>query len=385
MISRSVDWPALAQTVALELLGDPIKRTRREWRWGRKGSMALYLAKGTWRDFEAGQGGGVMDLIAHLQGVDRRDAVTWLQERGLLPPPDVQRVRSAPGASKPPSSGRAPARPPQDSGNSDEERRLQWPRRTWASASVIPRDAGHPARRWMAVRHLWRTELPAPATVRWLPSEAHHPARHTGAGSIVALAAPPAAWQAAWPDLPNPQAVQLIAVDQAGSPAAICTRTAGALGKQTRGALAGAVVVTGNPCPDEAVGPIRVAEGLADALALAARYEGPAEAVLGTAGMRAQSLLDYLASWFQGVVVHADADGAGGRAAGELRRRVVDAGGSCRALMPAQGEDPADAASGIPLEDLPEGWQDYAVTLREMYPDWPRWEVYRAASVALGS
>ena len=51
---------AIAPAVCERLLGDPSGRSRREWRWGRKGSFRLTLDTGTWNDFEAGEGGGVL-------------------------------------------------------------------------------------------------------------------------------------------------------------------------------------------------------------------------------------------------------------------------------------------------------------------------------------
>ena len=384
--SGPLDWPELAQAVALELLGEPTRRSRREWRWGSRGSMALYLERGHWRDFEAGAGGGVLDLVAHLQGIDQAEASAWLRERGLLPA--VNAPRSTGEAPAPLSPGQRAPQSRDDTRSpgaaaSDLEGKRRWAQRTWDAAADIPRAAEHPARRWLAVRHLWRPELPTPAALRWLAADAHRPARHTGAGSIVALAAQPAAWMAAWPELPDPQAVQLVAVAQDGGPAEIVSPTAGRLGKQSRGLMPGAVVVLGNPSPADAVDAARVAEGLADALALSARYAGPAVAVLGTGGMRSSALAEYLAACPRGAVVHADDDAAGGRAAGELRRMVQDTGGRCQAVMPAQGKDAAAAAAERPFGEMPDGWQDYALTLREMYPEWPRWELYRAATAAL--
>ena len=54
------DWPDLLEPVALELLGEPSRRTTSgEWRYGRKGSLAVHVAgdrAGTWRDHEAAAG-----------------------------------------------------------------------------------------------------------------------------------------------------------------------------------------------------------------------------------------------------------------------------------------------------------------------------------------
>ena len=84
----------------------------------------------------------------------------------------------------------------------------------------------------------------------------------------------------AWPGLPEPQAVELIAVDRDGTPALDRPANAGGLGKRTHGPKSGAVVVFGCPDLTLAMGPVRVGEGVADALALASRYPGPAVATL---------------------------------------------------------------------------------------------------------
>ena len=254
-------------------------------------------------------------------------------------------------------------------------------RRTWIQDSQpIPADPAHPARRWLESRNLWRAGFPPPGSLRWLPAEAHWPGRgrHTGAGSLVALAAPPAAWTEAWPNPPDPQAVQLIAVDAQGSPALDRPAEAGGLGKRSLGSTTGLVVVFG--CPDlaEALEPVRVAEGVADALALASRYPGPAVATLGTSTMGEGPLPGWLSQAAAGTVIHVDADTGGEDAARHLRRGIQAAGGTVRAVLPAQGKDAAEAAAARPFPPLPEGWEDYARTLRET-TNWPRWEIARQA------
>ena len=103
-------------------------------------------------------------------------------------------------------------------------------------------------------RNLWRPEIPVPGPLRWLPADRHgNRTGHTGAGSIVALASPPATWSDAWPQLPTPRAVQLIAVHQDGRPASIKTAS-GELGKQTRGLPSGTAVILGNPKIGDAQG-----------------------------------------------------------------------------------------------------------------------------------
>ena len=111
------------------------------------------------------------------------------------------------------------------------------------------------------------------------------------------------------------------------------------LEKRTHGSTVGAVAIFGNPALALAFAPVRVAEGIANALALAARYEGPAVATLGTAGLRDQTetLTNWLTNAPRGVMVHADDDA---NAAG------------------------AEAASRRPFADLRGYFAEYAETLR---------------------
>lgn len=73
--------------VARELLGEPTEenKTKRELRFGSRGSMAVDLGKGTWHDHEANKGGGVLDLVREQRSLDKEGAVEWLRERGHLP------------------------------------------------------------------------------------------------------------------------------------------------------------------------------------------------------------------------------------------------------------------------------------------------------------
>ena len=257
-------------------------------------------------------------------------------------------------------------------------------RSTWEKAQVIPADPEHPARRWLDARNLWRPSFPLPSSIRWLPAGEHYQGRglHTGAGSLVVLAAPPETWTEAWPDRPEAQAVQLIAVDRDGAPALDRPAENGGLGKRSYGSTAGLIVVFGNPVLSDAISPVRVAEGVADAMALASRYAGPAVATLGTSGMADEeggTLVGWLVESAAGAVIHADADAGGEHNARQLRRQLTAAaGGRVAAVLPAQGKDAAAAAAGIPFPALPTGWEDYAKTLAET-TNWPRWEIARQA------
>ena len=67
---------SIAPAVCERLLGDPTSRSSREWRWGRKGSFRLTLDTGTWNDFEAGDGGGVLALVMREERLDKAGAAS---------------------------------------------------------------------------------------------------------------------------------------------------------------------------------------------------------------------------------------------------------------------------------------------------------------------
>ncbi len=73
-----VDWQKIAPEVAKQLLGEPKSISSTEHRWGTHGSMVLNLEKGTFYSFEEGFGGGVTDLIKHLD----QDVSTVLKQFG---------------------------------------------------------------------------------------------------------------------------------------------------------------------------------------------------------------------------------------------------------------------------------------------------------------
>ena len=63
---QNIDWQKIAPELAKELLGEPKTTTSTEYRWGNKGSLVLNLNDATWYDFENDTGGGIVDLIKHL-------------------------------------------------------------------------------------------------------------------------------------------------------------------------------------------------------------------------------------------------------------------------------------------------------------------------------
>ena len=165
-------------------------------------------ARGTWHDFEADAGGGVLALIEHLQQTDKAGALAWLVDARLIDPPAGADARPAnrakpchnaarvsapigPGtaeigtAPRGSPAGSAPRRPVSDPRGQSG---IQAPPRTAAPAlappapkpsatadvarailqNAIEADAT-PARAYLVARRTWPADgPPLPAAVRWL-------------------------------------------------------------------------------------------------------------------------------------------------------------------------------------------------------------------------
>ena len=71
-----------AESLLVELFGQPKSRRSREWRWGSKGSVAYRFDRKSFQNFEAGTGGSLIVAIAFAIGCSFAQAVTWA--RGWL-------------------------------------------------------------------------------------------------------------------------------------------------------------------------------------------------------------------------------------------------------------------------------------------------------------
>ena len=248
----------------------------------------------------------------------------------------------------------APARLTTDHATPDKPQKpapdaLPWALRLWAEAVPVPIDPEHPARRWLANRSLYWQELPMPRAIRWRPATS--PSDHGGTGALVSLWAAPMQWTAAWPDLPTPEAVELIHIDEAGNPALDRPETEGGLPKRTYGPRGGTICVLGDPRPGTSQG-LALGEGLADGLALAARDLATAVACGGTSGLASPGLITWCTS-FRTVKLWADVDAAGIEAARKLRIALAYAGRDLNIrILPAGLKDPAVAAAATPLQPL---------------------------------
>ena len=228
----------------------------------------------------------------------------------------------------------------------------------WERSGAVPAAADHPARRWLARRRLWRPGHPLPPSVRWVAAPG------PSVGAIVAAFAPPGTGRLS--------GVQLIHVDADGLPALDKPGPDG-LPKRSFGQMAGAVCVLGL----QGHGGVNVAEGLADALALAARLPWRAVCMGGTAGFHNLELARWLAG--SGTVhIWADQHAPGFEAAEILGRMVVGEDNTTVSVEHVGvGEDPG--AAGAPFAPLD------AATFEALAADLereglPAWEAARVAS-----
>ena len=84
-MDTAAELAVLIEPVALAIWGKPTERSKTELRFGSKGSVKVDLAKGTWFDFEADEGGGVLDALKkRLGGIHTdQEAFTWLEDHRL--------------------------------------------------------------------------------------------------------------------------------------------------------------------------------------------------------------------------------------------------------------------------------------------------------------
>ena len=308
-------WGTLAEPVAIALLGEPSRRSQTELRFGRRGSVCVRLDSGTWYDHEAGEGGGMLDLVTRERQCDRRSAVVWLKAAGLL--------RDGPNGD---TRKRKPQRHPASLVHTKQRKiaidgNVHLAARLWNSAK--PAD-GTPASGYLASRGAWPPDRPLPDSVRWLAGAAADglrlPPRTAGVMTC--------AWR-------TPSAAATLLAVSMEALTAEGQRTEPRW-RQSRGTRSGCVFrVLGDPA-----GPIHCCEGEVDALTIRTWQGAEAWAAGGSGGMR--SLAPALAAAGRTIVLDVDGDAAGGRAAADLRGALVATGVDVRIAWSEPGSDPAD-------------------------------------------
>ena len=267
-----------------------------------------------------------------------------------------------------------------------EARKKEYAARLWQESEYILLDAQHPVRRWLFNRKqsepgpsLWWGECPPPDGVRYLPAFPTDGYPYDGnpprCGALVVLMAAPSDWQSAWPDMPTPRAVQAVCIDKAG-------RTVQPWGVKSPDKVSiaptrGLCAIVGDPTP---AADLVIVEGLADALAVAAR---DFDTVLASVGKPQPSgpLFEYACQW-QDVKVIADNDKnrEGQRAAYEMRKRLLM---HTEARVVTYPDDPAAFAETHPLPVL-DDLTDLQEMATELLADGlPSWECYRRAALCL--
>ena len=337
----AVDWPAIAGDVARALLGDPNPRlsTERDLRYGTKGSLSVRVDQGTWHDFEADIGGGVLALVERECG-DRGRALDWLQSSGFLP------RSSGSGPCSPPPALARPVPVSPSTSVTDEAlalARSEIVARIWGS--VVAADPT-PARVYLAQRLAWPPVgigPDLPGTVGWLSREVAPgrfklgrwpglPSTAAGAlvfawrrpgdtdghvGSVTSMAMSEAGERLAW-------------WDKAGGPATLDTGSPRGLAFEATPGVPGSV--------------LHLVEGEVDALALALAPWVPGVRVLcvgGTSGLKRVGTLGLSGP----LVLHVDGDQGGREATLDACASLRDAGGDPdpRIDWYGAGEDPASA------------------------------------------
>ena len=173
--AADIDWGALMPEVAQILFGDPPRKSGGQWRYGRKGSLAVHVSgsrAGQWYSFEDDEGGGVLALIEFRAGLspdaNHRAAFDWLRERGLIPAEPPAKTQRAADPDPPPfEAEEAPDN--RRSTSTDEKNREGRIRasRLWSAAR--PADEGTLAHTYLVGRMAWPpSEPPLPGAVRWI-------------------------------------------------------------------------------------------------------------------------------------------------------------------------------------------------------------------------
>jgi 5S rRNA maturation endonuclease (ribonuclease M5) len=96
--TMNLDFAALMEPIARELLGDPNKELSKgdKLRFGTNGSLSVDLAAGRWYSHEEELGGGVLDLLARELGLaTRAEQLRWLESN------DFKERSEAPATPKP--------------------------------------------------------------------------------------------------------------------------------------------------------------------------------------------------------------------------------------------------------------------------------------------
>ena len=285
-----IDWRAVLGEVVVPLLGDPNPRlsSSKALRYGSKGSLVIHVSgewAGTWYDFEAGEGGGVLSLVVRERGGDEAAAMRWLRDGGLLEPQPTSTRYSGPLS-----------------------------KRTFHTRSTTA------AERRAAAARLWDAGQPVGGTVAQGYLDTRGVGHVAGAPSLRFLECcphPGGVYPALLSRVVDADGGFLgiqrtfLATDGAGKAAVAPVRA-------SLGHLGGGAVRLGDVAADR----LLVGEGIESTVAAMVVLNLPGWATLGTSGMRAVQL----PASVREVVIAADPDAGGLRAAAALAERLEGEG-----------------------------------------------------------
>jgi hypothetical protein len=322
LIARALD--DVAQQVAVSLLGEPTQRSRQQWRWGTRGSLALEIAgpkRARWHDHEACEGGDMLALARRHYRGDMGAALDWARRFLGMPLDSAGKPAHAPKMPAAHSEAGAAGRPAVASPGREGEASwsLNLARQVWNER----RATGHEA--YLAHR-VFRPEPDAPLAFHpraWRNSECG-----PAGPAMLALMTDPATAQ------PVGVHVTYLAPDGRGK----------AAGDRPKVFLGGAGVVRLVPDAEVTMG-LGLAEGIETSLSVMQRAGWrPVWAATSAGGIARFPVLPGI----EALTIFADADdrGASIEAAYRCAHRWREAGREATIIAPPSGADWDDALRG---------------------------------------
>jgi putative DNA primase/helicase len=271
--------------------------TRKELRWGRKGSLALIIRgskQGLWYDHEIGRGGDVIDFIEHELRCSFTQALDYAERFASL-------------STRPTAAPQPPRQTADDDG--DDERRIEKALGIWADACPL---RGTLAEQYLASRSI---EVPDPA----LDVLAFHPC-------------------CPWEIGTRPALVGLICDAVTDEPTGIhrtaLTADGHKIGRKVLGLKTDGVIKLAGGISTE----LTIGEGIETTLSATLLGFGPAWSVIDAGGIASFPVLPGIERLI--IAVDNDPGGAGQKAAAECKARWLAAGRHVRTVMsPLPGED----------------------------------------------
>ncbi len=309
--------PQIIDEVAKALMPDrPIfHENDREIRFGNKGSFLVDKRDGTFYDFEDDAGGGILDMIVHVERLEnRRQAVQWLRNHGFLDGPSTSTQHKRP-------------RPQPRARQSSDTGFFKYGLQLWKESKPIPFSQSHPVRQWCRHRNLFPNHKEFPPTIRY----------HQKNGYIIVAMSSLRDFINAYPDLPGPRQFHVIAINKEGN-----KRAAFKAGGDKRifgQSNVTCVALFGDPHADE----IAIAEGIADALSLTFDFQCVLASITTFSKIaNDETLVNHLSN--KAVYLCSDNDEAGKQAERKLAKAIGHRGGEVYFIPEPMAKDPAEAA-----------------------------------------